>query len=114
MGQASLPDGHQLAFGSDGLDVAARGTDVKRGDAKIAAIANLTGGESVHHFRGKLRQHLDRGNDGFVKTSRLGQSPEPFQGAGAIDLEIAGSGPAQGLEKCAAAQGLSGIVGDAS
>jgi len=72
VGQTGLPYSHQLAFGSHCLDVAAPCADVKRGDAEIAAVADLTGGERVHHFGGELREHLDGGNHGFVKTPRFG------------------------------------------
>ena len=70
--QASFADGHQLAFRVHSLHKPARRPDVKRGDAKIAAVANLSGCEGVHHFRRELRQKLGGRDHRLLETAGLG------------------------------------------
>ena len=48
--------------------------DVKRGNAKIAAVADLTGCKGVHHFRGDFRQKLRGRDHGLFETAGFGQS----------------------------------------
>jgi hypothetical protein len=89
MRQTGLADRDEIAFGIQRFDESRAGVRAERRDPKITPVANLPGRHGVHNFRGKFRQKLRGGHQGFRKAVFFRKDCLLFQRVGRLDFKIA-------------------------
>src|SRR5580698_8996912 len=93
--QAGLADRDQVALLGHGLDVAGAFSEVERGDAEVAAVADLAGGDGIDEFHWKIGQELRGRDEYFLDAAVGGQGRYFIEGSRGFDLEIARCGATQ-------------------
>src|SRR5579862_5151586 len=94
MRQPRLADRDQLALRSHRFHVTRPAPRLERGNAEITAVADLPGGDWIHHLLGKLRQKLRGGNQRLLDSPGRGELAELLKRTRRLNLKIArGSTP---------------------
>ena len=104
-------DGDQPAVTVDSLDALGAFAVTEGGDAEVASVGDVSGGDLVDPFDRHFGKKLVGGCQRFFETVFRAKSGKVVQGMGLVDGELAHGGPPQAFDVRSVAEADAEIMG---